>query len=411
VRRAESGSRERRQLLLDRRVHRVQAGNRGAPRRSVGAAEPDRRAVDKGAPSIPRVLLVDDRPEDLASLERTLAPLGAKLAKARGPEEALLHLLRERFAAILVAVHLPRLEGLRTAELIHEREETRSVPIVFISGLCREAAYAFKGYGGSVDYLLQPVDPEILVAKVRALCELWVRGEKLRMQAAQREQQDVFVASLAHAMRKELAAAKAQVQLALSELEEGAEDLRSAGAIRRVSGQLVRVAGLVSDLLHVSGISGGGLAPKPVEVDLAAIAREVAHRMQVLAERHRFTVRAPAPAPALVDRDRIEQALTNLVGTAIRYAPAGGPVEIGVQILGDWVQLTVQGSGLGIAHDPQQRMLDRSRRGGAGDSGGIGLAITRAIVERHGGKVWAEPGRGRAEGSTFFVQIPRRRTR
>jgi signal transduction histidine kinase len=209
-------------------------------------------------------------------------------------------------------------------------------------------------------------------------------------------------------MRKELAAAKVQAQLAADDLEDAGVDSRSVGNVRRISAQLDRMAGLVSDLLNVSRVAVSLLSLHRSEVDLAAIAREVANRMQPLAERHRFVVRAPAPALALLDRDRIEQALTNLVGIAIRYAPGGGPVDIGVQILGEWIQLTVQGSGLGVARDPQQRILERSRAY-AEDAGGIGLATTRAIVERHGGRVWVEPGR-RGEGSTFFVQLPRRRT-
>ncbi|HZR08528.1 MAG TPA: hybrid sensor histidine kinase/response regulator [Myxococcales bacterium] len=354
------------------------------------------------------MLLVDDRPEEMAALESALKPLAVKVLKARGTEEALLQLLRERVAAILLAVHLPRLDGLQTAELICQREQTREVPIIFVSALCREAAYAFKRSGqGSVDYVLHPVDPEILRTKVRVLCELWAQGEKIRGQAAQRELQDLFVASVAHAMRKELAAAKAAAQLAADDIEDAGE-LRAAGNVRRIAGQIDRIAGLVSDLLHVSRVGVSLLAMHRTEIDLAALAREVANRMQPLAERHRFILRTAAPALAFVDRDRIEQALTNLVAIALRYAPGGGPVDIGVKVLGGWVQVTVQGSGLGAGRDPQQRILQRSARAYPDDAGGIGLATTRAIIERHGGRVWMESGRS-GEGSTFFVELPGRR--
>jgi signal transduction histidine kinase len=411
VRRAESGIRERRESSApDRRLRQVGSLPQGSrrPLRRV-SIDADRRAIAPGPGRVPRVLLVDDRPEEIAALESALKPLAVKVLKARGTEEALLHLLRERFAAILLAVHLPRLDGLQTAELIYQREQTRDVPIIFVSALCREAAYAFRGSGqGSVDYVLQPVDPEILRTKVRVLCELWTQGEQIRGQTAQRELQDVFVASVAHAMRKELAAAKAAAQLAVDEIEDAGEP-RSAGNARRIAAQIDRIAGLVSDLLHVSRVGVSLLAMHRTEVDLAAVAREVANRMQPLAERHRFVLRSPAPAPALVDRERIEQALTNLVAIALRYAPGGGPVDIGVQVLGDWVQVTVQGSGLGAGRDPQQRILQRSAHAYPDDAGGIGLATTRSIVERHGGRVWMEPGRS-GEGSTFFVQLPGRRT-
>ena len=102
---------------------------------------------------VPSVLLVDDRPENLLALEGVLKPLGARLVKARSGEDALLHLLRETFAVILLDVQMPRLDGLQTAELIKQREQTRHIPIIFITALSRETAYIFKGYEqGAVAY-------------------------------------------------------------------------------------------------------------------------------------------------------------------------------------------------------------------------------------------------------------------
>jgi len=114
----------------------------------VTVADPDDQLV-------PSVLLVDDRPENLLALEATLKPLKVRLVKARSGEEALLHLLRQTFAVILLDVQMPRLDGLQTAELIKQREQTRHIPIIFITALSRETAYVFKGYAhGAVDYLL-----------------------------------------------------------------------------------------------------------------------------------------------------------------------------------------------------------------------------------------------------------------
>src|SRR5437879_5847912 len=95
---------------------------------------------------VPSVLLVDDRPENLLALEGVLKPIGARLVKARSGEEALLQLLRDTFAVILLDVQMPRLDGLQTAELIKQREQTRHIPIIFITALSRETAYIFKGY-------------------------------------------------------------------------------------------------------------------------------------------------------------------------------------------------------------------------------------------------------------------------
>jgi signal transduction histidine kinase len=364
----------------------------------------------KGETTVPSVLLVDDRPENLMALEGILKPIGARLVKARSGEEALLHLLRDTFAVILLDVQMPRLDGLQTAELIKQREQTRHVPIIFITALSREAAYVFKGYAhGAVDYLLKPIDPEIVRAKVRVFCDLWVRGEKMRRQAAQSDLKDVFLASVAHEMRTPLAAAKAQAQLALHQLVESECDKMSAGALRLISRQIDKVGDLVSDLLDVSRLEAGVLQLNRSEVDVAAVTRDVIGRLKVLADGREIGVDAPEHATVNGDRDRIEQVVTNLLSNAIRYSPQGGRIEVGVQAHPEWVQISVRDHGLGVPKDQQQRIFDRFTRvhaenGGAGI--GLGLSIAKAIVEQHGGRIWVESTGKNGEGSTFLVRLP-----
>jgi signal transduction histidine kinase len=363
-----------------------------------------------GDSPVASVLVVDDRPENLLALEGILRPCGARIVKARSGEEALLHLLRETFAVILLDVQMPRLDGLQTAELIKQREQTRHVPIIFITALSREAAYVFKGYAhGAVDYLLKPIDPEIVRAKVRVFCDLWVRGEKIRRQAAQSEMKDVFLASVAHEMRTPLSAAKAQAQLALHQLSESEADTASAAALRVISRQIDKVVRLVSDLLDVSRLETGTLPLNPTEVDLAAITRDVIGRLQIVAEGRQLSVETPESAHAVADRDRIEQVLTNLISNAIRYSPGGSAVEVGVQKHPEWVQLSVRDHGEGVPRDQQQRIFERFTRVASNDDGvgiGLGLAIAKAIVDQHGGRIWVESTGKPGEGSTFFVRLP-----
>jgi len=365
--------------------------------------------VAQGDPAVASVLIVDDRAENLLALEAILKPLGGRIVKARSGEEALLHLLRETFAVILLDVQMPRLDGLQTAELIKQREQTRHVPIIFITALSREAAYVFKGYAhGAVDYLLKPIDPEIVRAKVRVFCDLWVRGEKIRRQAAQSELKDVFLASVAHEMRTPLAAAKAQAQLALHQLSESEGDAASAGALRVISRQIDKVVRLVSDLLDVSRLETGTLPLNPTEVDVAAIARDVVGRLQLVADGRELSVQGPESATAVADRDRIEQVVTNLVSNAIRYSPQGSAVQVGLQAQPEWIQLSVRDHGIGVPRDQQQRIFERFARINAEDGVGIGLglAISKAIVEQHGGRIWVESTGKQGEGSTFHVRLP-----
>ena len=142
-----------------------------------------------------KLLLVDDRPENLLALEAILEPLGQELVRAGSGEEALRYLLHDEFAAILLDVQMPGLDGFQTAELIKERERTRHIPIIFLTAISKDAEHIFRGYGaGAVDYLLKPFDPHVLRAKVSVFVELWQKSVEIRRQAEllrERERQEL----------------------------------------------------------------------------------------------------------------------------------------------------------------------------------------------------------------------------
>ena len=131
-----------------------------------------------------KLLLVDDVPANLVALEAVLEPLGCDIVKAPSGEEALRALLRDDFAAILLDVQMPGLDGFQTASLIRKRDRTRHIPIVFLTAVSREREYIFRGYEhGAIDYLVKPFNPDILRAKISVLVELHQRREQVRVQA------------------------------------------------------------------------------------------------------------------------------------------------------------------------------------------------------------------------------------
>jgi len=369
--------------------------------------------AETGKRPVASILLVDDRSENLLALEAVLKPLGARVVKARSGEEALLHLLRETFAVILLDVQMPRLDGLQTAELIKQREQTRHIPIIFITALSREAAWVFKGYAhGAVDYLLKPIDPEILRAKVRVFCDLFVRGEKIREQAMENEVKDVFLASVVHELRTPLAAAKAQTQLALHQLSEGQGDPNATRSLRVISRQIDRLVRLVGDLLDVNRIDSSQLEMNPTEFDLTALVEEVRTRMQSLdEEKHPIRIVAEEGIYFYGDRDRIDQALTNLISNAFRYSPDGGEIEIKLEETGEGVHVAITDHGLGVPKEQQEHIFERFARAHGTSYGGLGLglAITKGIVEQHGGSIWVESDGIRGKGSTFHLRLPQQR--
>ena len=132
----------------------------------------------------PKILLVDDREDNLISMEAILASDDYQLIKANSVRQALKILLQEYdFALILMDVKMPNLNGFETAGLIYERERLKQIPIIFITAHNYGEDYIFKGYRtGAVDYIYKPVNPELLKAKVAVFVELYRKNQKLLAQ-------------------------------------------------------------------------------------------------------------------------------------------------------------------------------------------------------------------------------------
>src|SRR4051812_14169853 len=131
-----------------------------------------------------KILLVDDTPENLVALEAALNTLGEELVLARSGKEALRYLLEDQFAAILLDVKMPDMDGFEAAELIRSRPRSRHTPILFLTGY-RNEEHLFRGYNlGAVDFLFKPIVPEVLRSKVAVFVELSRKAELLEQQAA-----------------------------------------------------------------------------------------------------------------------------------------------------------------------------------------------------------------------------------
>ncbi|RCG30238.1 response regulator [Sphaerisporangium album] len=136
-------------------------------------------------PDRAKILLVDDREENLIALEAILSSLDVTAVRARSGEEALKALLGIDFALILLDVRMPGMDGFETAAHIKRRERTRNIPIIFLTVVDSAPDYAFRGYAaGAVDYLTKPFDPWVLRAKVSVFVELYNMNRRLAEQAS-----------------------------------------------------------------------------------------------------------------------------------------------------------------------------------------------------------------------------------
>ncbi|WP_404187753.1 response regulator [Streptomyces tauricus] len=153
------------------------------------------------------ILLVDDMEDNLIALEAVLGSLNEPLVRARSGEEAMKALLRQRFAVVLLDIRMPGMDGFETAANIKRLDQTKDVPIIFLTGTDSDAGYAFRGYAtGAADYLTKPFDPWVLRAKVTVFLDLHRKNQQLeRMLAHEQAQFDELTQRL-HAIETTMSA-------------------------------------------------------------------------------------------------------------------------------------------------------------------------------------------------------------
>ena len=154
-----------------------------------GLSHPHKNGADNGKytgklNSKVNILLVDDRKDKLLALSAILTPLGQNIIEARSGKEALRLLLKNEFAVILMDVSMPTMDGFETASLIRKRPSTEHTPIIFVTSIGNSPTQMYQGYSlGAVDYILTPIVPEVLRAKVGVFVELWRKTEHIKQQA------------------------------------------------------------------------------------------------------------------------------------------------------------------------------------------------------------------------------------
>ena len=372
------------------------------------------------------ILLVDDRDDKLLALQTILADLGQNLVLARSGQEALRVLLQREFAVIVLDVNMPGMDGFETAVLIRQRQNSELTPIIFISAVNYSEIHLVRGYSlGAVDYILAPIVPEILRAKVSFFVDLYKKTEQLKLQAeiqsrltraeASRQEaeaansaKDRFLAMLSHELRMPLTPILFSASM-LSKDERLPEYARK--QLESIAHHVQVEARMIEDLLDVARISEGKLKLALDSVDIRAL---IDSALSICAENistknlsvHReFQAGDPL---VFADPARLSQVLWNLIQNAAKFTPSDGRVTVRVtNPEQDWLRVEVIDTGIGIGPEALPRIFDPFEQVEPGRAGGLGLglAISRAIVESHGGKISAN-SEGSQRGSTFAIELP-----
>jgi signal transduction histidine kinase len=363
------------------------------------------------------VLVVDDEESVATTIKAILTLDGHTVTAVTSGAEAMKLLNQMQFDVVLTDLRLNDIDGVEILKEV-QRTSPETAAIMLTGYASLESAVAALR-SGAYDYLLKPSD----VDELRATVNRAIERRELRRRLLELEEVDRlktrFLSMASHELRTPLTAVSGFIQVARRRIARAAEDdngvdwkqeaTRAAETLELAQRQSRRLGRLVDELLDVSRLQLGRVELRQKEIDLVATVREVVERMRLLGTSHVIEMRSTvASARVLADTDRIDQVFENLIGNAMKYSPDGGTVAIDARIEGTEVLVAIADQGIGISDDELQNVFNlfyRSPDPRAGHVGGLGLGlyISREIVTRHDGRLWAESG---PSGSTFHLALP-----
>ncbi len=352
----------------------------------------------------PRILIVDDRDVNRYLRSEILRRSDYDIIEASRGREALQKAVFEAPDLVLLDVHLPDVSGFEVCRLLKSDHRTSSIMVIQISASAVEFTDAVVGLDlGADDYLVEPVEPELLRAKVRSILRLRAAEQSLRRSNDDLKQ---FAYAASHDLQEPLRTLSAYSQLLERRYRDQLDDV-ARGYLNNIVDGAQRMNRLVSDLLDYSRLSAD-MDQDPSSVDLQGVLDRVLQMLQIRIEQTRAEITTDKLPVVEGNETRLTQVFTNLVDNAIKYRnPEVTPrVHIGVERRpAEWL-ISVSDNGIGFGSEYAEsifgvfrRLHDRTVPGN-----GIGLAICKSVVERSGGRIWAESAPGK--GTTFRFTWP-----
>ena len=400
-----------------------------------------------------KILIVDDKKENLLSLQVILADRGYQFIEATSGKDALRILLKSQdFAIILMDVQMPLMDGFETAELIRQSDKLKHVPIIFLTANMNTTEYIFKGYqSGAVDYMIKPLSPEILQAKVMVFTELFRINRELRI----KEEETQALNEIILKTNKELASQYAEIEKYAEELRKknieldaftyiSSHDLQEPlrkiqtysnlilakeypnlsddGKVKfdRILYAANRMRELINSLLAFSRAT---LVEKNMEiVDLNHIIADVKEALNENLSEKKAQISTDFHDTAKVIPFQFVQLMENLIHNAIKFAQVEVPLQINIRsrfVDGSEIKIeklskqfnynhiSFQDNGIGFEPQHNEKIFGVFQKLHGRDlyeGTGIGLAIVKKIVENHNGYINAEGEP--LKGVTFNIYIP-----
>ncbi len=439
----------------------------GAARRSGAApiphtlhGESEAELVTASHDDAINILIVDDEPRNLTVLESILEGRGYRLVRADTADQALLALVVDEFALLILDIRMPGMTGIELAHLIKARKKTSQVPIIFLTAYYNEDQHVLTGYdSGAVDYLHKPVNPAILRSKVAVFADLYRNNrecgvanrtllaevskrrraenrlrelnENLEQRVTERTAALVatndalneavaiareanraksdFLSSMSHELRTPLNAILGFAQLIdAALLPPATPQKRNIGQILKAGWNLLD---LINELLDLSLIESQKLTLSMAPMSLSEVMRDcqrMIERDALVRDVHTVFPEVHLPFVVKADQTRVKQVLINLLSNAIKYNKEGGTIEVEChRSTPGRVRIEVRDTGEGLTPDQCAQLFQPfnrlGREAGSVEGTGIGLALCKRLVELMGGEIGVESTVGK--GCVFWFEL------
>lgn len=376
------------------------------------------------------ILIVDDKPENLLTLESILESQELNIVKATSGNEALALTWEHDFSLVLMDVQMPGMDGFETAEIMRSREKTKTIPLIFVTAINKERRHIFRGYDtGAVDYLYKPLDLEVLRIKIRAFLEFFKSQEALKRTSRQLEQTVVelekarlaaeeatkaksnFLASMSHEIRTPMNGIIGMAELLL--LDKLSQNQKDKVLAIKESGE--SLLDIINDILDISKIEAEKVELDQIPFDIHDICSKISKMLAVKAYQKGLDLvfEIDPKIPELIgDPIRIRQILINLIGNSIKFTHLGY-IELAINFTqaNDTIllQMAVTDTGIGIPSDKIDSLFERYNQADAAinrkyGGTGLGLAICQKLVNLMNGSINVESIVD--AGSCFSINLP-----
>lgn len=399
------------------------------------------------------ILIVDDIRANIIALKKILELQGFEVDTAESGEDALKKILKKNYSLIIMDVQMPGMDGFEAVETLAGSNRTKDIPVIFLSAVNKEKKFISKGYAsGGVDYITKPVDPDLLILKVKTFLKLYdqqnelknIRDllskeieirkeaqENLELKVTERTQEllvkneelefrnhelQQFAWVVSHDLKEPLR--KIEIFIKMIQERYLKDDDTARDYVQRTIRSAQRMSKLITDLLDYSRLSSTVV---PVKTDLNEIFTEVLSDFDYLIEQKKAVIKIHSLPMITGVSSQLRQLFQNLVGNSLKFAKQDVPpvIEVTAEIVedkdfeskvspeGKFCRITVKDNGIGfneIYLDKIFKIFQSLNDRNSYEGTGIGLAIANKIIERHNGLITAKSSPD--NGACFIIVLP-----